>query len=124
VAELLTGGGSRSNSGHCWRRGRGWRPREASWRRGEATGGFGRGCGAAAERRSHGGAVSSVRWSKVATVLELGGGCGVAVGHREGLRERLKGPIKGEAGDLGVRAPMGIEAVIRAGVADHNNGSA
>jgi hypothetical protein len=30
----------------------------------------------------------------------------------------LKGPIKGEAGDLGVRAPVGIAAVIRAGEAD------
>jgi hypothetical protein len=30
----------------------------------------------------------------------------------------FKGPIKGEAGDLGVHAPMGIVAVIRAGEAD------
>jgi hypothetical protein len=35
-----TGGGSRSNSGHCWRRDRGWRPREASSRQGKATGGW------------------------------------------------------------------------------------
>jgi hypothetical protein len=31
------------NSDDCWRGGRGWRPREASWRRGEAAVGFGRG---------------------------------------------------------------------------------
>jgi hypothetical protein len=42
----------------------------------------------------------------------------VAVGHREGLRGGLKRPIKGGAGDLGVRAPVGIAAVIRAGEAD------
>jgi hypothetical protein len=52
----------------------------------------------------------------------------VAVGHKEGLREGLQGPIKEEAGDLGVRASVEIAAVIRAGEADratalHDSGS-
>jgi hypothetical protein len=123
VAELLTGSGSRSNSGHCRHRGRGWRPREASWWGSEAAAGLGWGrC--AAERPVHGEAECSVWRGKAVTALELGGGCGAAVGHREGLREGLKGPIKGEAGDLGVHAPVGIAAVIRTGEADHTNGSA
>jgi hypothetical protein len=54
-AERLTGGGSRLNSGHCWSRGREWRPREASWHRGEAAVGFDQGCGVVV-RRVHGGA--------------------------------------------------------------------
>jgi hypothetical protein len=51
-------------------------------------------------------------------VLGVWGGCSAAVGHKGGLRGGLKGPVKGEAGDLGVRAPVGIAAVIRAGEAD------
>jgi hypothetical protein len=77
VAELLTSGGSRSNSGHCRRRGRGWRPREASWWGGEPATGLGRG-GGAVERPVHGKAKGSMWWSKAVTVLALGGGCGVA----------------------------------------------
>jgi hypothetical protein len=47
-------------------------------------------------------------------VLGIRGGCSAAVGHKEGLREGLQGPIKEEAGGLGVRAPVGIAVVIRA----------
>jgi hypothetical protein len=65
----------------------------------------------AGQRARCGGARQSV-------LLGVRGGCSAAVGHREGLREGLKGPIKGEAGDLGVRAPVGIVAVIRSGEAD------
>jgi hypothetical protein len=49
-----------------------------------------------------------------AVALGFGGGRSVAVGHREGS----EGPIKGEAGDLGVRALVKIAAVIRAGKPD------
>jgi hypothetical protein len=51
-------------------------------------------------------------------MLRVRGGYSVAVGHKEGLRGGLMGPNKGEAGDLGVRAPVGIAAVIRTGEAD------
>jgi hypothetical protein len=51
-------------------------------------------------------------------VLGIRGGCSAAVGHKEGLREGLQGPIKEEAGGLGVRSPVGIAVVIRAGEAD------
>jgi hypothetical protein len=51
-------------------------------------------------------------------VLGIRGGCSAAVGHKEGLREGLQGPIKEEAGGLGVRAPVEIAAVIRPGEAD------
>jgi hypothetical protein len=47
-------------------------------------------------------------------VLGIRGGCSAAVGHKVGLREGLQGPIKEEAGGLGVRAPVGIAVVIRA----------
>jgi hypothetical protein len=61
-------------------------------------------------------------------VLGIRGSCSAAVGHKEGLREGLQGPNKEEAGGLGVRAPVGIAAVIRAGKADrvtalHDSGS-
>jgi hypothetical protein len=46
------------------------------------------------------------------------GGCSAVVGHKEGLREGLQGPNKEEAGGLGVRVPVEIAAVIRAGEAD------
>jgi hypothetical protein len=46
------------------------------------------------------------------------GGCSAAVGHKEGLRGGLQGPIKEEAGGLGVRAPVGVAAMIRVGEAD------
>jgi hypothetical protein len=46
----------------------------------------------------------------------LGGSGRLQCGGR--AQEGLKGPIKGEAVDLGVRAPVGIAAVIRAGEAD------
>jgi hypothetical protein len=73
------------------------------------------GCtGAAGPRRSRGAA----RLSKRLVVLGIRGGCSAAVGHKEGLREGLQGPIKEEAGGLGVRAPVGIAAMIRAGEAD------
>jgi hypothetical protein len=51
-------------------------------------------------------------------VLGIRGGCSAAVGHKEGLREGLQGPIKEEAGGSGVHAPVGIAVVIRAGEAD------
>jgi hypothetical protein len=51
-------------------------------------------------------------------VLGIRGGCRAAVGHKEGLRGGLQGPNKEEAGGLGVRAPVGIAVVIRAGEAD------
>jgi hypothetical protein len=51
-------------------------------------------------------------------VLGIRGSCSAAVGHKEGLREGLQGPNKKEAGGLGMRAPVGIAAVIRAGKAD------
>jgi hypothetical protein len=56
--------------------------------------------------------------SKAAGDAGGSGGYSAAVGHTEGLRGGLKGPNKGEACDLGVRAPVGIAAVIRAGEAD------
>jgi hypothetical protein len=73
------------------------------------------GCtGAAGPRRSRGAA-----WrSKMPVVLGIRGGCSAAVGHKEGLREGLQGPIKEEAGGLGVRAPVEIAAVTRAEEAD------
>jgi hypothetical protein len=46
------------------------------------------------------------------------GGCSAAVGHKEGLRGGLQGPIKEEAGGLGVLAPVGVAAMIRVGEAD------
>jgi hypothetical protein len=116
-AEQDTGGGPRAR----FRRGQG------SGSRVEASGSFlaGRqsccepwpelGCtGAAGPRRSRGAA----RRSKRPVVLGIRGGCSAAVGHKEGLREGLRGPIKEEAGGLGVHAPVGIAAVIRAGEAD------
>jgi hypothetical protein len=51
-------------------------------------------------------------------VLGIRGGCSAAVGHKEGLREGLQGPIKEKAGGLGVRAPVGIAIMIRVGEAD------
>jgi hypothetical protein len=70
------------------------------------------GCtGAAGPRRSRGAA----RRSKRPVVLGIRGGCSAAVGHKEGLREGLQGPNKEEAGGLGVRAPVEIAAVTRAG---------
>jgi hypothetical protein len=51
-------------------------------------------------------------------VLGIRRGCSAAVGHKEGLREGLQGPIKEEAGGLGVRAPVRIAVMIRAGEAD------
>jgi hypothetical protein len=51
-------------------------------------------------------------------VLGIRGSCSAAVGDKEGLREGLQGPIKEEAGGLGVRAPVGIAAVICAGEAE------
>jgi hypothetical protein len=51
-------------------------------------------------------------------VLGIRGGYSAAVGHKEGLREGLQGPIKEEAGGLGVRAPVGIAVVIRMKEAD------
>jgi hypothetical protein len=51
-------------------------------------------------------------------VLGIRGGCSAAVGHKKGLREGLQGPNKEEAGGLGLRAPVGIAVVIRAGEAD------
>jgi hypothetical protein len=51
-------------------------------------------------------------------VLGIRGSCSVAIGHKEGLREGLQGPIKEEAGGLGVRAPVGIAVVIRTEEAD------
>jgi hypothetical protein len=75
----------------------------------------GLGCGGAmGPRRSRGAA----RRSKRPVVLGIRGGCSAAVGHKEGLREKLQGPNKEEACGLGVRAPMGIAVVIRAGEAD------
>jgi hypothetical protein len=59
-----------------------------------------------------------MRRSKAAGGAGVRGSCSAAVGHREGLRGGLKGPIKGEAGDLGMRAPVGIVAMIQAGEAD------
>jgi hypothetical protein len=64
AAELLTGGGPRCDSGRCTGRGRKGRAWEASWRRGGAVAGLGRGWGAA-ERPDHGGTES---W--------CGGACG------------------------------------------------
>jgi hypothetical protein len=73
------------------------------------------GCtGAAGPRRSKGAA----RRSKMPVVLGIRGSCSAAVGHKEGLREGLQGPIKEEAGGLGVLAPVGIAVVIRAEEAD------
>jgi hypothetical protein len=116
-AEQDTGGGPRAR----YRRGQG------SGSRVEASGSFlaGRrsccepwselGCtGAAGPRRSRGAA----RWSKMPVVLGIWGGCSAVVGHKDGLREGLQGPIKEEAGGLGVRAPVGIAVMIRAGEAD------
>jgi hypothetical protein len=51
-------------------------------------------------------------------VLGIRGGCRAAVGHKGGLRERLQGPIKEEAGGLGMRAPVGIAVMISVGEAD------
>jgi hypothetical protein len=51
-------------------------------------------------------------------VLGVWGGCSAAVGHKGGLRGGLKGPVKVEADDLCVRAPVAIAAVIRAGEVD------
>jgi hypothetical protein len=69
----LTGGGSRSNSGHCQRRNREWRHRGVAWHRGEAAAGLGRSWGAA-ERPVHGEAGSSARRGERAVVLGFGGG--------------------------------------------------
>jgi hypothetical protein len=112
-----TGGGPRAR----FRRGQG-----SGWRV-EASGSFlaGRqsccepwpelGCtGAAGPRWSRGAA----RWSKMPVVLGIRGGCSAAVGHKEGLRDGLQGPIKEEAGGLDVRAPVGIAVGIRVGEAD------
>jgi hypothetical protein len=57
-----------------------------------------------------------VRRSKAAGCAGGGGSGRLQCGGR--AQGGLKGPIKGEAGDLGVRAPVGIAAVIRAGEAD------
>jgi hypothetical protein len=51
-------------------------------------------------------------------VLGIRGGYSAAVGHKEGLREGLQGPIKDGAGGLLVRAPVEIAAMTRAGEAD------
>jgi hypothetical protein len=51
-------------------------------------------------------------------VLGIRGGSSAAVGHKEGLREGLQGPIKEDAGGLGVRSPVGIAVLIRTGEAD------
>jgi hypothetical protein len=51
-------------------------------------------------------------------VLGIRGSCSAAVGRKGGLREGLQGPIKEEAGGLGVCAPVGIAVVLRAEEAD------
>jgi hypothetical protein len=67
-----------------------------------------------AEQPVHGGVGSSVWRSKA--VGDAGGSGWLQRGGR--AQGGLKGPIKGEVGDLGVRAPVEIAAVIRMGEAD------
>jgi hypothetical protein len=103
VAEQITGGNVGSNSGRRTGRARGGRAWGAPWHQGEAIVGVGRGWGAAGWR-FHGGARSLGRRSKAA------GGAGGSGRLQCGGRAQggLKGPIKGEAGDLGVHAPVGL----------------
>jgi hypothetical protein len=110
VAELLTGGGSRSNSGHYRQRGRGWRPREASWWSGEATAGLGRG-GGATGRRVRGGA--SGRRFRV-----WGGGYEVGDKGAEGagwFKERSQGSRGGALGERPAKIAAGVARSVEGG---------
>jgi hypothetical protein len=104
----ITGGGSRSNSGHCRHRNRGWRPRGVAWHRGEAAARLGRSWGAA-ERRVHGGAEARCSGAERGSGARVWGGCGVgdegAERSRGGLNEgdRNLGDALRENGQRGSR---------------------
>jgi hypothetical protein len=115
--EQLTGDGPRLEFRRYTGRGHEGRAWEASWRWGGADVAL---AGAGVQQGGRSTAEQEARCggARRPVVLGVWGGCNAAVGHKGGLRGGLKGPVKGEAGDLGVRAPMGIAAVIHAGEAD------
>jgi hypothetical protein len=112
VAERLTGGGTWRNSGRCTGRVVGEKLGKLPGAEVELMRDL---AGAGVWRSNRSTAEQEVRCggARRPAVLGVPGGYSAAVGHREGLRRGLKGPTKGEAGDLGVRALVGIAAVIR-----------
>jgi hypothetical protein len=111
AAESLTVGGLGSNSGRCTGRGRGWNPRGASWRQGEAAAGLGRGW-VAAERWVRGGAGGR----QAAEQGSCGTGASVAAaGIRVRVQRGLGLLFVGRRGTLSVRAQGGARRRFREG---------